>query len=168
MWVISMTITDDTIDEDVQKLATECLKQMKEKNCIAPAFLVALIAEARASEQDKAKAIQILAFEQGLAEGYNKGQADLIGKVRKCYLISADLEERPLSYVYREELEQIFREASKSAGEVATVPSTRRTQQINAPENACKHSWHIGKPEYCEKCGLYKETKPENAKKVEK
>ena len=45
--------TDDTIDEDVQKLATECLRQMKKKNCIAPAFLAALIAEARASERER-------------------------------------------------------------------------------------------------------------------
>ena len=32
------------------------------------------IEQARASEQDKAKAIQILAFEQGFAEGYKKAK----------------------------------------------------------------------------------------------
>jgi len=60
-----------------------------------------LLAEARASEQDKAKAIQILAFEQGIAqdkakaiqilafeqgiaEGYNHGQASVMATCSDC------------------------------------------------------------------------------------
>jgi hypothetical protein len=45
--------------------------------------------EARASEQDKAKAIQILAFEQGIAVGYNRGQAELIERLRTEKVIEA-------------------------------------------------------------------------------
>ena len=43
-----------------------------------------LIKEARASEQDKATAIQILAFEQGIAEGYNHGQASVMATCSDC------------------------------------------------------------------------------------
>lgn len=39
----------DTIDKDVEKLATQCLRQMKENNGCAPSFMVSLIEQARAS-----------------------------------------------------------------------------------------------------------------------
>jgi len=42
------------------------------------------VAVARASEQDKAKAIQMLAFEQGIAEGYNHGQASVMATCSDC------------------------------------------------------------------------------------
>jgi hypothetical protein len=48
-----MTTDEDTIDKDVEKLAVECLRQMKKNNQCAPSFMAALIEQARADERAK-------------------------------------------------------------------------------------------------------------------
>ena len=104
-----------------------------------------LIKEARASEQDKAKAIQILAFEQGIAEGYNHGQASVMATCSDCQKVQRKKGQADLKH------------------------------KETKPENACKHEWGDGHTpdgmihwEMCVKCNVKKddclETKPENAK----
>jgi hypothetical protein len=131
-----------------------------------------IIAEARASEQDKAKAIQILAFEQGIAEGYNRGQADLIAKgwqILQSYNNTALWHSKHFLLM----LIKASESAEAKGDEVERGKKDKVAQSSHAadnepadsaPENACKHQWSKRYTNnFCRICGedKPKETKPE-------
>jgi len=77
-------MNDEEIASEVERIHQLGIKN-KNIECFQESKKIKqFIAEARASEQDKAKAIQILAFEQGIAEGYNHGQASVMATCSDC------------------------------------------------------------------------------------
>jgi hypothetical protein len=124
------------------------------------------VCRARASERDKAKAIQILAFEQGLAEGYNREQADLIERLKRLHrkVLRAKTDRDGINAFF-DGCDKIL-EALESASLVALTHGRAGAPANSAPENACELQYceihnqmtnHIN--EVCQKC------KPESAKK---